>query len=202
MACFQYNLFVTIAGISSYLAFSVCGPYHFALAQSPSNTQCVKALSEAKEICTRQPELSTTPPTSGAGITETAQTQFSDAFLNEVRLAAMAKECDKTISICESLCPQASNPGGGFADRESSPSGTASICRETLNSYYETYLAQSEAYRSAKERYQAIIAAASATPSPVAPAAPNPDQAPTSATSDSTETQNPSQRFWGFGGNF
>lgn len=191
MAYFHYNIFVTIAGISSYLAFSVCGAFHFAQAQSPSNTQCVKALSEAKEICTRQPELSTTPPTSGAGITETAQTQFSDAFLNEVRLAAMAKECDKTISICESQCPQASNPSSGFGDRESSPSGTASICRETLNSYYETYLAQSEAYRSAKERYQAIIAAASAAPS-----TPTPTRSPTN------ETQQPNPTSWGFGGNF
>lgn len=196
MAYFQYNIFVTIAGISSYLAFSVCGPYHFAQAQSTSNTQCVKALSEAKEICTRQPELSTTPPASGAGISETAQAQFNDAFLNEVRLAAMAKECDKAINICESQCPQASSPSGGFGDRESGPSSTTSICRETLSSYYEAYLAQSETYRSAKERYQAIIAAASAPPSTPTP---SPDRSPTS---DTNETQNPPQRIWGFGGNF
>jgi hypothetical protein len=197
MAYFQSNIFFTIAGISSYLALSVCGPYHFAHAQSPSNTQCVKALSEAKEICTRQPALAITPPASGAGITETAQAQFSDAFLNEVRLAAMAKECDKAINICESQCPQASNPSSNFGDRESSPSGTTSICRETLSSYYETYLAQSEAYRSAKERYQAIITAASATS--LAAPVPTPARTPTS---DSNQIQQPNPTSWGFGGNF
>ncbi|MBK8203923.1 MAG: hypothetical protein IPK68_16940 [Bdellovibrionales bacterium] len=160
-------------------------------AQSPSNTQCVKALSEAKEICTRQPALAITPPASGAGITETAQAQFSDAFLNEVRLAAMAKECDSAISICEAMCPQASNPSSSFGDRESSPSGTTSICRETLSSYYETYLALSRDYSSQKQGYKAMIDAASAVPS-----TPTPTRSPTN------ETQQPSQRFWGFGGNF
>ncbi len=191
MAYFQINIFVTIAGISSYLAFSVCGPYHFAHAQSPSNTQCVKALSEAEEVCTRIPELKTTPPTTGAGISELAQDQFNDAFINEVRLAAMAKECDKAISICESRCPQASNPSSNFGDRESSPSGTTSICRETLSSSYETYLALSRDYSSQKQGYKAMIDAASAAPS-----TPTPTRSPTN------ETQQPSQRFWGFGGNF
>jgi hypothetical protein len=197
MAYFQSNIFVTIAGISSYLAFSVCGPYHFAHAQSPSNTQCVKALSEAKEICTRQPALAITPPASGAGITETAQAQFSDAFLNEVRLAAMAKECDKAINICESQCPQASNPSSNFGDRESSPSGTTSICRETLSSYYETYLALSREYSSQKEQFKAIVDTAGATP--LSTPTPTPTRSPAN---DTSETQEPSQRFWGFGGNF
>jgi hypothetical protein len=198
MAYFRYNIFVTIAGISSYLAFSVFVPYYFAHAQSSSNVQCAKALSEAKEICTLQPVIAATFATPGAGIAETAQVQFSDNFQNEVKYAAAAKNCDEKIKYCESQCPQTSNPGIGFGDQNNGPSGTTSICRETLGGYYEAYLAQSEAYRAAKERFQAIIAAASASP----PSAPTPTPTPTptrSPTSDPDETKSPSQRFWGFG---
>lgn len=141
MAYFQYNIFVTIAGILSYLVFSVCGPCHFAHAQSASSAQCVKALNEAKEICTRQPQLSITPPASGAGIAETARAQFNDAFINEVRLAVMAKECDKAINICAfSALKQVARVEGLQTDR-STPAAPLDLL--SFSSYYEVYLGKS-----------------------------------------------------------
>lgn len=194
MAYFQYNIFVTIAGFSSYLAFSVCGPYHFAQAQSASNTECVNTLNEAKETCEHSPEVQITYPSPSDGLAVMSESQISNAIINEARFAAKAKECDKAINICESQCPQASNPGGGFGDRDNGPSsGTKSICRETLSSYYEAYLAESERYRSEIQRFQAIKDAASAPPPTPTP---SPDRSPTS---DTNETQNPPQRIWGFG---
>ncbi|MBK7843766.1 MAG: hypothetical protein IPJ71_08740 [Bdellovibrionales bacterium] len=133
MAYFQYNIFVTIAGFSSYLAFSVCGPYHFAQAQSASNTQCVNALNEAKETCEHSPEVQITYPSPSDGLAVMSESQISNAIINEARFAAKAKECDKAINICESQCPQASNLVEGLETATTAPLPAQNLFVEKLS---------------------------------------------------------------------